>query len=124
AVPGSILAQKHGDCCNGARRPRSLLHLSPRRGKDDLRPQRNKTGEGNKPMERTLPPHPDPLPPGAPPERGSAPSLRLRQSFPGGQYDAGSPLSVGLAITFLKAALIGTLRLTPLGGIGFRNHLS
>src|SRR5262249_13677741 len=40
------------------------------------------------------------------------------------QYAAGSPLSVGLAITFLKAALIGTLRLMPLGGIGLRNHLS
>ena len=33
-------------------------------------------------------------------------------------------LSVGLAITFLKASLIGTLRLIPLGGIDLRNHLS
>jgi hypothetical protein len=41
-----------------------------------------------------------------------------------GQYTAGSPLSVGLATTFLKASLIGTLRLRPLGGIGLRNHLS
>jgi transposase len=40
------------------------------------------------------------------------------------QYTAGSPLSVGLATTFLKASLIGTLRLRPLGGIGLRNHLS
>ena len=37
---------------------------------------------------------------------------------------AGSPLSVGLAMTFLNASLIGTLRFSPLGGIGFKNHLS
>jgi hypothetical protein len=42
----------------------------------------------------------------------------------GFQYTAGSPLSVGLAITFLNASLIGTLRLMPLGGIGLRNHVS
>ena len=34
------------------------------------------------------------------------------------------PWLVGLAITFLNEALIGTLRLMPLGGIGLRNHLS
>ena len=40
------------------------------------------------------------------------------------QYTAGSPLSVGLATTFLNEALIGTLRLMPWGGIGLRNHFS
>ena len=40
------------------------------------------------------------------------------------QYTAGSPESVGLATTFLNEALIGTLRLMPLGGIGFWNHFS
>jgi hypothetical protein len=40
------------------------------------------------------------------------------------QYTAGSPLSVGLAITFLNESLIGTLRLMPFGGIGFKNHFS
>src|SRR3984893_5072811 len=41
-----------------------------------------------------------------------------------GQYTAGSPLSVGLASTFLKDSLMGTLRLMPLGGIGLRDHVS
>src|SRR5262249_59577415 len=41
-----------------------------------------------------------------------------------GQYTAGSPLSVGLATTFLKASLIGTFRLSPLGGVGWRVQLS
>src|SRR5262245_50735930 len=58
-------------------------------------------------------------------EGEAAPMLRPRDARPViPQYAAGSPLSVGLATAFLKAALIGTLRLMPLGGIGFWNHFS
>ena len=49
---------------------------------------------------------------------------RIRDRRPVAQYTAGSPLSVGLAITFLNASLTGTLRLMFLGGIGLRNHFS
>src|ERR1700730_17346037 len=54
----------------------------------------------------------------------SATSISLVAILFGDQYTAGSPLSVGLASTFLKDSLMGTLRLMPLGGIGLRDHVS